>query len=72
MATISRVYFRDAETGEELTDHPANGRAFHFSSRNMVELADGTKITAADFDQPVIQRRWFGPDCEFNDSLPLE
>lgn len=71
MNTIARVYFIDAETGKELVDHPLNGSAFNASSKLDVELADGRIVTALDFDRPVLQKRWFGPDCEFNDIIPL-
>ena len=69
--TIARVYFIDARTGKELSDHPLNGSPFNASSRDCVTLASGRKVTARDFDGPVRQRRWFGPDCPLNDTIDL-
>ena len=71
MASISRIYFIDASTGRELREHPYNGKSFHASSQTSITMADGTVLTAADFDCNIIQKRWFGPACPFNDTITL-
>ena len=71
MTTIARVYFLDALTGLEMTEHPLNGSPFVASSTSEITLSNGRKVTRADFDRDVKQRRWFGPACEFNDTVAL-
>jgi len=80
--SIFRAYIINADTGKEVTDHPANGKTWVGTSGNLyrdgafvqgtastVTVADFAnlyaikgerKLTAADFDFPVVVKVW-GP-----------